>query len=101
MCKMLTEKFQGNLLRLAEKEICKINKERGTEDLDKTDCTRVFEENDIEKLIEEFREFFKLACSKSFRTHRASKRATSNKSVHWWTEELTIMRKRLNAPRRR
>jgi hypothetical protein len=43
----------------------------------------------------------KLAYSKSFRTHRASKRATSNKSVHWWTEELTLMRKKLNAPRRR
>ena len=95
------EKFQGNLLRLAEKKICKINEEGGTGDLDKTLCTCVFEETDIEKLIEEFHEVLKLACSTSFRTQWASKRATSSKSVPWWTEELTIMRKRLNALRRR
>jgi hypothetical protein len=71
------EKFQENLLRLVEKNICKINKDGGTEDLDKTLCTRIFEETDIEKLIEEFHEVLKLACSKSFRTHRASKTATS------------------------
>jgi hypothetical protein len=43
-------------------------------------CTRVFEETIIEKLIEEFHEILKLPCSKPFRTHRESKRATSNKS---------------------
>jgi hypothetical protein len=59
------------------------------------------DETDIEKLIEEFHEVLKLACSKSFRTQQASKKAMSNKSVSWWTEELTIMRKRLNAQRRR
>jgi len=59
----------------------------------------VFEETDIEKLIEGFNEVLKLACSTSFRTQWASKRAMSNKSVPWWTEELTIMRKRLNAIR--
>ena len=100
-CKNVTEKFQGNLLRSAEKKICKINKEGGTEGLDKPPCTRAFEETDIENLIEEFHEILKLACSKSFRTHRASKRTTSNKSVPWWAEELTVMRKRLNALRRR
>jgi hypothetical protein len=95
------EKFQVNLLRLAEKKICKINKEGGTEDLDRTLCTQAFEENYIKKLTEEFHEVLKIACSKSFRTHWASKRATSNKSVPWWTEEITIMRKRLNVLRRR
>ena len=95
------EKFQENLLRLAEKKICKINKDGGIEDLDKTLCKGVFEETDIETFPEKFHEVFKLACSKSFRAHRASKRATSNKSVPWRTEQLTIMRKRLNALRRR
>ena len=95
------EKFQRNLLRSAEKKICKLNKEGGTEDLDKTLCTHAFEETDIKKLIEEFHEVLKLACSKSFKTNQASKRTTLNKSVPWWKEELTIMRKRLNALRRR
>ena len=95
------EKLQGNLPRLAEKKLYKINKERGAEHLDKTFCTRMSDETDIEKLIDEFNEVLKLACSKSFRTQRASKKAMTNKSVPWWTEELTIMRKRLNAQRRR
>jgi hypothetical protein len=43
----------------------------------------------------------KSACNESFRTIRASKKAMSNMSVPWWTEELKIMRKRVNAPRRR
>ena len=93
MQKCNIEKFQENLLRLAEKKICKINKEGGIEVLDKTLCTHVFEESDIEKLIEEFHEVLKLAYNTTFRTHRASMRATSNKSVHWWAEKLTIMRK--------
>jgi hypothetical protein len=67
------EIFQGNLLRLAETKLCNIKKEGGTEDLDKTLCTCVSDETDIEKLIEEFHEVLKLACSKSFRTQRASK----------------------------
>jgi hypothetical protein len=95
------EEFQGNLLRLAEKKVCKLNKEGGTEDLDKTLCTRVSDENDIEELIEEFHDVMKLACSKSFRSQRASKKAMSNKLVPWRTEELTIMRKRVNTLRQR
>jgi hypothetical protein len=93
------EKFQGNLLRLAEKKLCKLHNERGTEDLDKTLCTRMSDEIDTEELIEEFHEVMELACSKSFRTQQASKKAMPNKSVPWWTEELTIMHKRLNALR--
>jgi hypothetical protein len=61
----------------------------------------VSDEIDIEQLIEEFHKVLKLACSKSFRTQRATRKAMSNKSVPWWTEELTIMRKRLNALRLR
>jgi hypothetical protein len=54
---------------------------------------------DIEELIEEFHDVMKSACNKSFRKRRASKKAMSNKSVPWWTEELTIMWKMVNALR--
>ena len=54
---------------------------------------------EIEKSIEEFHEVVEIACSKSFRTQRASKKAMSNKAVPCWTGELTIMRKRLNTLR--
>jgi len=56
---------------------------------------------DIEELIEEFHDVMKSACNESFRTRRDSKKAMSNKSVPWWTEELTIMRKMVNALRRK
>ena len=53
------------------------------------------------KSVEEFHEVMVLACRESFRTRRVSKKAISHKTVPWWTEELTIMGKRLNALRRR
>ena len=56
---------------------------------------------DIEELIQEFHDVMKSACDKSFRIRRLSKKTMSNKSVRWFTEELTIMRKRANALRRR
>ena len=94
------EIFQGNLLRLTQKT-CNINKEGGTEYLDKTLRTHVSEVSDFEKSIEEFHEVLKLECSKSFRTHRAQRKQFKKKSVPWWTQELTIMRKRSNALRLR
>lgn len=69
--------------------------------MDKTLCTRVANRMDIEELIEEFYDVIKSACNISFRTRRASKKAMPNKSVPWWTEELTIMRKRVTALRHR
>ena len=95
------QKLQGNLLRWAERVLCNVKKEGATEDLDKTLCTRVSDRMDIEELIEEFHDVMKSACNKSFRTRRVSKKAMSNKSIPWWTEELTVMWKRVNALRRR
>jgi hypothetical protein len=78
-----------------------IHKEGGTEKLDKTLCTRVTKNIDIEKSVEEFHEVMVSACRESFKTRQASKKANSHKTVSWWTEELTVMRKRMNAVRRR
>ena len=98
--KGIKQKFQGNLLRSAEKMLCKVKNEGETEDLDKTLCTRVSDRMDIEELIEEFPDVMKSACDESFKKRRASKKAMSNKSIPWRIEELTIMRKRVNALRR-
>jgi len=75
------EKFQQNLIQLAEKQLCKINKEGGTEELDKTLCTGMTNEMDIETSIKEFQEVAELVCSKSFRTQRASRKGMSKKAV--------------------
>ena len=68
--------------------------------MDKTLCKRVSDRMEIEELIEEFHDVMKSACNESFRTRRGSKKAMSNKSIPWRIEELTIMRKRVNALRR-
>jgi hypothetical protein len=95
------EKFQRNVILLAEQMFCESNKEGETEALDKTLSTRGTKETDIEKSVEEFHGVLELACGSSFRTLRAKKKASTHKAVPWWTVELTIMRKRLNALRRK
>ena len=77
------------------------NTEGGSVDLDVKLSKRANEETDIEKLIEEFQEVLKAACDKSFRKQRITMKTITNKSVPWWTDELTVMRKRTNALRRR
>ena len=70
------------------------NHNTGTEDLDETLSSIITEELDIEKQIDEFSEGIKLACNKSFPTHGAIKKATAHKTIPWWTQELTVLRKR-------
>ena len=56
---------------------------------------------DIEQAIDDFREAIKTAYEKTFRKSQASEKVTSNRSIPWWTGELTVMRKHTNALRRR
>jgi len=94
-------KFQRNLLLLAEQKLCETNVVGGTEMLDKTLYTIVAKEPDMNKIVEEFHEVLDLACRSSFKISRATKTASTQKSVPWWSEELTVLRKRVNALRHR
>jgi hypothetical protein len=85
-------KFQGNLLRLLDERLNTTNTEGGLVDPDVTLRKRVNEGTYIEKLIDEFQEMLQSACDKSFRQQRTTKKTTTNKSVPWWTDELTVMR---------
>ena len=69
--------------------------------LDETLCTRVEKETVMDKIVEEFHEVLDLACRSSFKISRVTKTASTHKSVHWWSAELTVLRKRVNALRRR
>jgi hypothetical protein len=93
-------KFQVNILQIVETNLCKQTNGNRTEDLYDTLFSRLSKDMAIEKHVDEFSEALKLACNKSFKTQRASKKATTHKSVPWWSEELTILRKRTNALRR-
>ena len=93
--------FKEHLTQLVKTELREFQNAETNEDLDTMLCTRIFEDENIEKYAEEFHEILKTACNKTFRKHRNLKTTTTHKSVPWWTEELTILRKRTNALRRR
>jgi hypothetical protein len=73
----------------------------GTETLDKVLCTQVTNKPDVEGLVKEFYEVLEAACRSSFRSSRATNTKSTHKMVPWWSGELTIFRKRLNALRHR
>ena len=92
--------FQRNFYRLLEEMHNLANTEGGLDELDETLSNRVKERTETEKIIEELQEVLKAACDKSFR-RRMTRKTITNKSVPWWTDELSVMRKRTNALRRR
>jgi hypothetical protein len=54
----------------------------------------------MEVVVEELHDALESACKSSFRLLRTNK-ALPHKPVPWWTERLTILRKKVNAQRRR
>jgi len=79
-----------------------MNKERdGKERLDEHLSHRVGAARCMETVIEELQEALETACRSSFRIRNISQKATSRKSVPWLTQNLTILRKKVNAQRRK
>jgi hypothetical protein len=54
----------------------------------------------MEAEVEELHEALYSACRSSFRPIRSTKKALQHKPVSWWTQRLTILRKKVNAQRR-
>jgi hypothetical protein len=95
------EKFQVNLLQLMKQRFCGSNSVVGeTEELDETLRLRVAKAPNMETIVEELHDVLASACSSSFKILRTTKKASNHKSVPWWTEGLTILRKKVNAQRR-
>ena len=93
-------KFDKNLLHWIEKEFSQIRNGE-PEAFDKLMSSRLKDETDIENIAGNFQKALKSACDTSFPKKLPTDRSTKKKSVPWWTEELTIRRKRINALRRR
>jgi hypothetical protein len=77
---------------------------KNSEDLASLDSylpTRIKETSDIESAMEKPQEAITMSCNKSFKTRDTTKKTTKQKPAPWWTKELTIKRKSLNALRRR
>jgi hypothetical protein len=51
----------------------------------------------MEKRIVKFTEAIRLVCDKSFPKQRTTKKAKAHKTVPWWTQKLTVIRKKTNA----
>ena len=64
------------------------NKHADTGDLNSTLVKRLTSECNIENTIDELYEDLTTACNESLRTQQAPKKATSNRSVPFWTDEL-------------
>jgi hypothetical protein len=73
--------------------------EGGVEELDMFLSTTITTENDLELFVDTFAEALQSACRRTFKTTTTEKNS-NKKSVPWWTNSLTIMRKRVNASRR-
>jgi hypothetical protein len=58
-------------------------------------------EADIENAVEKYQTFVAAASKKSFKVRRLLQKTVRHKSVPWWTKELTLIRKKINALRRR
>jgi hypothetical protein len=93
--------FRNNLTQLAKEMLCKLHNAETTEDLDTMLSIKIAEAPDIEKFIEEFHGIIIKACDKAYKTQYTSRKKTTHNSVPWWTDELTTIRKRTNALRRR
>jgi hypothetical protein len=74
-------------------KICK------TENLNNILNALVTSETDIEKVVEKYQYSMTTARKKSFKVWKLSKTTIGNKSVPWWTRELTIQTKKLNTIR--
>jgi len=62
---------------------------------------KVKNRDDTEEIIQKFTSAVTTACDESFQVLRPGKRATKERSVPWWNNELTTLRKKNLAMRRR
>ena len=96
-----SEKFRENLILLMEQKVRETVELEGTEKVDESLCLRVAKAPNTDAVVEVLHEVLVSACTSSFKILQTYKKALPRKSVPWWTEELTILRKRVNAQRRK
>ena len=79
---------------------CENNKE-GLEKIDRELCNKIQLYEEVDELVDTAFFCITSACNAAFKVSRASKHSIKKTAVSWWTEELTVLRKRTNALRRR
>ena len=93
--------FEDNLItNITQTFNCSGNKEE-LNTTDKELKAQVERATNIEELVQDCNSCISKACQAAYRKVRGGQRVTKGRSVPWWTDELTILRKRVNALRRR
>ena len=77
------------------------NRKENLEEIDQELCIKIHFYEDVDVLVDTAFSFFTAACNAAFKISRGLKRSITEPAVPWWTEELTVLRKRTNALRRR
>jgi len=70
-------------------------------DIDTSLCEILTLELDTEKAVGKYQDSLVVARKNSFKVRQQRYKTIEHKSVPWWTKELTIMRKKISAMRRR
>jgi len=79
---------------------CENNKE-GLEKIDRELCNKIQLYEEVDELVDTAFFCITAACNAAFNVSRGSKHSIKKTAVSWWTEELTVLRKRTNALGRR
>ena len=98
------EDFEKFEVILASNMLSKFNCASTKEGLAKTDqelCDKLNLYEDMDKLVDTAFSCITAACNTVFKVSRGAKRVLKKLTNPWWTEELTVLRKRTNALRRR
>jgi hypothetical protein len=69
--------------------------------IDNSLCEILTMESDTEKAVKKYQDSLVAASKRSFKVNQLKQKTIEHKLVPWWTEELTVMRKKINAMRRR
>jgi hypothetical protein len=71
------------------------------EKIDQELCNKINFHEDVDDLEDTAFSCITAGCNKVFKISRGGKHLIKRTTVSWWTEELTALRKRTNALRRR
>jgi len=77
------------------------NRKEDLEEIDQELCNKIHFYEDVDELVDTAFSGVTAACNAAFKVSRGLKRSFTKPAVPWWTEELTVLRKRTNALRRR
>jgi len=83
------------------KQVCGSRWEEDNRALDKYISLRIANTEDMEDIVSKFSDPLTAACDKSFKKARTPTKIQKHKTVPWWTENLTVTRKRVTAFRRK